>query len=73
MYCTDAADFGLVSTCLDAAYLTGGTITNGVAGPDSLGVCMMALRSSGICSSGGKPQSTLTTPALSEVSTSQID
>ena len=71
MFCTNAADFGLVPICLDAAFLTGGTITSGVAGPESLRVCMMALSSSGICLGGGNPQSMLTTPALSEVSTLQ--
>ena len=41
MNCNRAANLALEPSCLDTAYLTGGTITNGVAGPDSLRVCMM--------------------------------
>ena len=80
MHCTRAANFGLVPICLDAADLIGGTSTSGVAGPESLRVCMVALSSSWICLGGTNPKSMLTTlalceapkaPALSKVSTSK--
>ena len=66
MHCTRAANFGLVPISFDATDLIGGTSTSGVAGRESLRVCMVALSSSCMCSGGTHHQSMLTTPALSQ-------